>query len=88
MREEHRESITKMDVVSAFIPNASKASVSQWFRREVHQNKALMRALRREGYRKTLRTLSWRMYELIKRRGEFLDGSPAGIEEQHDGNEG
>ena len=29
-------SMTKMDVVCLYIPNASKASVAQWFRREVH----------------------------------------------------
>lgn len=73
--EEQGGSVTKMDVVCAFIPNASKASVSQWFRREVHTNERLMRALRRVGYRKTLRTLSAEMVALIARRGEFLEGN-------------
>lgn len=66
--------MTKMDVVCLYVPGASKASVAQWFRREVHANEGLMRALRRAGYRKTLRTLSAGMVDLIARRGEFLEG--------------
>lgn len=75
MEEKERGSITKVELVSAFIPNASKGSISQWFRREVHENPALMRELRRLGYRKTLRTLSSGMHDLILRRGEFLEES-------------
>ena len=67
-------SMTKMDLVCLYIPNASKASVAQWFRREVHANEGLMQALRHAGYRKTLRTLSAGMVDLIARRGEFLEG--------------
>lgn len=78
--EANRGSATKMDVVCACIPNASKSSVTQWFRREVHANTGLMRALRRVGYRKTLRTLSAPMVALIERRGEFLEENETGKE--------
>ena len=62
------EGLTKIDLVRSFIPNASPHSVSAWFRREVHSNATLMRALTQLGYRKTLRSLSPEMVALILQR--------------------
>lgn len=58
--------VTKQDFVCRYIPNASKKSVWGWFNRNVHCKPQLMARLHEVGYRKSLRSLTAKMVDLIE----------------------
>lgn len=60
--------MTKVELVRYYIPNASDKTVGGWFKRNVHSNPKLMQLLRAVGYRKTTRTLTGEMVDLIVKR--------------------